>query len=69
MSTRPSNKNMKCNTRPVPIRLDKDLSDRLTKAAKKMGSTASGVIRFAVVNQLPEIEAGRITLHADTKTA
>lgn len=52
----------KTQTRPVPIRLDLDLSARLARAAKRMGSTTSGVIRFAVINQLPEIEAGRITL-------
>jgi hypothetical protein len=56
-------------TVPIPVRLDERTRGRLDKAAKKMGSTRSSMIRFAVLNQLPQIEAGKITLAAETEAA
>jgi predicted transcriptional regulator len=52
----------KAKTSPVPVRLDDDLRGRLRRAAKRMGSNDSSVIRFAILTQLPHIEAGRITI-------
>lgn len=49
-------------THPVPVRLDDQLRARLKRAAKRMGASNSATIRFAIINQLPAIEAGRITL-------
>jgi predicted transcriptional regulator len=56
---------MKLKTKSIPIRLDIDLRERLSRAARKMGSNRSSVIRFAIMNQLPEIEAGQITLRKE----
>jgi predicted transcriptional regulator len=56
-------------TVPIPVRLDDRTRGRLDRAAKKMGSNRSSVIRFAVINQLPQIEAGKITLAADAEAA
>lgn len=52
-------------TKPVPIRIDARTDERLRRAAKKMGSNRASVIRFAIINQLPDIEAGHITLRPD----
>jgi predicted DNA-binding protein len=52
-------------TTPIPVRLDKPTRDRLKRAAKRMGANTSTVIRFAVFNQLPQIESGTITLATD----
>lgn len=49
----------------MPIRLDSHLRGRLSRAAKKMGSNVSSVIRFSILNQLPLIEAGNIRMRAD----
>ncbi len=49
-------------TRPVPVRLDRDTRLRLQRAARRLGSNASSVIRLAIVNQLPSIERGVIHL-------
>ena len=57
----------KKKTVPVPVRLNDLTQIRIRRAAKKLGSTASGVIRFAVLNQLPHIESGRIILEPDTQ--
>ena len=53
---------MQRKTTPVPVRMDADMRQRLARAAKKMGSNASSVIRFAVLQQLPKIEGGTITI-------
>lgn len=52
----------KSKTVPVPVRLNTELRARLRRAARRMGSTDSATIRFAILNQLPQIEAGHITL-------
>jgi predicted DNA-binding protein len=49
-------------TSPLPIRLDAELRARIKRAAKRMGASDSATIRFAIINQLPQIESGRITL-------
>ncbi|HWM26579.1 MAG TPA: CopG family transcriptional regulator [Chthoniobacterales bacterium] len=54
-------------THPLPIRLDAELRARIKRAAKRMGASDSATIRFAIVNQLPHIEAGRITLSPAAK--
>lgn len=53
---------LKVPTRPVPVRLDSELRQRLKRAAKKMGSNSSAVIRFSVIQQLPIIESGTVKL-------
>jgi hypothetical protein len=55
------------STVPVPVRLDDATQLRIRRAAKKLGSNASSVIRFSILNQLQEIESGRIILAPDTK--
>ncbi len=49
-------------TVPVPVRFDFPMRERLRMAANRMGITTSGVIRFAVVQQLRQIESGLIQL-------
>jgi hypothetical protein len=49
-------------TKPIPVRIHPRLRARIRAAAKRMGSNASAVIRFSVLQQLPAIEAGRIEL-------
>jgi len=49
-------------TTPVPVRLDDQLSARLRRAARRMGTTTSSVIRFSILQQLVGIERGRIEL-------
>lgn len=49
-------------TKPIPIRMDSALRGRLRNAARRLGSTPSAVVRFAVLQQLPQIERGRIIL-------
>ena len=51
-------------TVPVPIRLDEDTNFRLRRAAKRLGQDRSGVIRFAILTILPQIESGTIVLPA-----
>jgi predicted transcriptional regulator len=55
-------------TKPVPIRFDSVLRGRLRQAARRLGSTPSAVVRFAVLQQLPQIERGRIILTAEEYT-
>ncbi len=52
----------KSPTKPVPIRLDQDSRDRLDSAAIKLSSNRAGVIRLAILQLLPEIEAGTLRL-------
>lgn len=58
---------MSSPTVPVPIRLDPVTRDRLRAAARRMGSNPSAVIRFAIINQLGEIESGRITIRSESR--
>lgn len=54
--------NTKHKTKPVPVRLDEKTQGRIQRAAARMGSTSSAVIRFAITQQLTGIESGTITL-------
>ena len=56
-------------TIPVPVRISPETQVRIRKAAKKLGSNTSALIRFAVINQLPQIETGRIILNPDEELA
>ena len=47
---------------PFALRLEAGLRQRVHQAARRLGTTRSGVVRLALLNQLPEIEAGRLTL-------
>jgi len=50
-------------SRPIPIRLDLALISRLDRAAQKLGvNSRAAVMRLAIVQQLPQIEQGVITL-------
>lgn len=49
-------------TVPVPVRLDELTRNRIRRAAKKLGANTSSVIRFSILNQLPEIESGKVVL-------
>jgi len=53
-------------TKPIPVRLSDLTRGRLDKAAKRLSSTRAGVIRFAISQLLPDVEAGRINLKPDT---
>lgn len=50
-------------TKPVPVRLDGETIRRLERAANRMGSNNSSVIRFAIIQVLPDIERGTIVLN------
>jgi predicted DNA-binding protein len=52
------------NTTPVPVRFDQVTKGRLRRAASRMGSNSSAVIRFAVLKGLDEIESGHFRLPA-----
>jgi predicted DNA-binding protein len=58
---------MNSSTKPIPVRLDALTKSRLHRAAKRLGSTRSGVIRFSILNLLPQIEAGVVVLNAEPK--
>lgn len=49
-------------TKLIPVRFHGADKERLAKAAKRLGSSVSGVVRLCVLNKLPEVEAGRLTL-------
>lgn len=49
-------------TKPVPVRFNKVTRNRLDNAAKKLSSNRAAIVRLAVHQLLPEIEAGTITL-------
>jgi hypothetical protein len=52
----------KPRTMPLPVRFDNPTMHRLGIAAKRLGSTRSGIIRFAVFQQLQAIGSGIIRL-------
>lgn len=47
---------------PLPVRFDWPTRDRIELAANRLGQTTSGIIRFAVLQQLRTIESGVIHL-------
>jgi len=53
-------------TKPIPVRLDPKTCARLDSAAEAIGGNRSTIVRLAILNQLPDIEAGRITLKRRT---
>jgi hypothetical protein len=48
--------------RPIPVRFNLLTASRLTAAAKKIASNRAVIIRLAVLQVLPEIEAGHLRL-------
>jgi len=50
-------------TKPVPIRLNQHSRDRLDRAVKKLSSNRAAVVRLAIDQFLPQVEAGTINLH------
>ncbi|HEX3717027.1 MAG TPA: hypothetical protein VH595_03590 [Verrucomicrobiae bacterium] len=53
-------------SQPIPIRLPSDMVVRLDAAAKRLGSTRAGVIRFCVETWLRHFEVkGRAALPVD----
>ena len=49
-------------TMALPARFDWPTRNRIKVCAKRMGTTTSGIIRFAVFQQLKAIESGVIHL-------
>jgi predicted DNA-binding protein len=56
------NAQRKAPTKPVPVRLNAESRDRLDSAAKKLSSNRASVIRLAIQQLLPAIEAGTLNL-------
>ena len=54
-------------TKPLPVRCNEELINRLKRAAKRMGSNDSAVIRFCVLTVLPQIERGVVQIPAEEK--
>lgn len=44
------------NTKPIPVRLENDLIERLDRVANQIGSNRSAVIRFLVSSWVDEFE-------------
>jgi len=51
-------------SKPIPIRMDAEMISRLESARAGLGRsmTRSAIIRLAIAQFLPQIEAGRINL-------
>lgn len=58
----PMNANSIEKTRPVPIRLSKEMRTRLDSAAARFCTTRSGILRLAIDQLLPDLELGRIVI-------
>jgi hypothetical protein len=43
-------------TVPIPVRLKPGDQERLREVAKRLGASVSGLMRFAVIAQLPSLE-------------
>lgn len=57
-------------TNAVPVRLDKDMRDSIRRAAKRAKTNASSLIRFAIINQLEEMErTGELRVRAPKPAA
>ena len=59
---------MKTNPRTVavPVRLDKSMRQNLRKAAQRTRTNVSALMRFAIANQLQEIErTGQLKVQAN----
>jgi hypothetical protein len=53
---------VKKKTRTIPIRMDDLTADRLDSAAGRLSSTRAAVVRLAIFQLLPQVEAGRLIL-------
>ena len=51
-------------TSPIPLRLSRELRDRVYTAALRLGTSRSAIVRMALLNQLAEIECGVIRLRS-----
>lgn len=49
-------------TTPIPVRFTQRATDRIDRAAGRLSSNRAAVIRLAIEQLLPDIEAGRIIL-------
>jgi predicted DNA-binding protein len=49
-------------TKPIPVRLPQPTCDRLDAAAGKLCSTRAGIMRLAITQILPDLEAGRLVI-------
>ena len=54
-------------TKPIPVRLNRDTRVQLDSAARRLASNRACVIRLAIYQLLPDVEAGRITLKEETR--
>jgi len=55
------------NTRPIPIRLEHALIDRIDGAARNLGIKRSSIIKLAISVQLPQLESGYLQLRPITE--
>lgn len=51
------------NNYPLPIRLDLETRNRIAVAANRLKTGRSAIVRLALANMLPQIEAGYIKLN------
>jgi predicted DNA-binding protein len=49
-------------TKPISLRLDPEIRNRLAKISNRIGLTPSAIMKFAILNQLGEIESGTIQI-------
>ncbi len=52
-------------TATIPVRLDAETNTRVKKAAKRLRTSSSSIIRLSVAAQLAEIESGTIKVPAE----
>ena len=52
-------------TAPIPIRMDKQLRQRVALAASKLGTARSSIIRMGILIILKQVDAGFINLNSD----
>jgi predicted DNA-binding protein len=54
-------------TRPIPIRMEGMLLERVRRVARRMGTNRSAVVRLALLVNLPELEGGHLRLPPEMK--
>ena len=47
---------------PIPVRMDQSLVARVRRAAKRLGTSSSAILRLSILTQLPKIESGILEL-------
>ena len=52
-------------THPIPLRMDRDLRLRVTRAAARLGTTRSAIVRMALLHHLDDIDVGVLRLRAE----